>query len=96
MQPLSLPSKLRKELGLEQKVGLILIGVEPDAPAERAGALVGDILLKLDGSAVEDPADVQTQLGPESVGKPLRAALIRAGALTELEITPVEWPRAER
>ena len=40
--------------------------------------LLGDILVALNGKPVKDTDDVQTVLEPEFVGKPVKAALVRA------------------
>jgi S1-C subfamily serine protease len=96
MQPVRLGKPLRSSLGLTAETGLILLSVEPDSPAEKAGLLVGDILVKLGETGVGDIEDVQAVLGPESVGKPLRAAIVRAGALAERTVTVGAWARRER
>lgn len=93
MQPVRIPESLRQSLGLSSDAGLIVVSVEPDAPAEKAGILVGDILVSLDGKPVTDPRDVQSLLDSESVGKTLQAVLIRGGERKEISVTVGERPR---
>src|SRR5262249_3449902 len=69
-QPVELQEILRTRLGLQQSTGLMLLGLEPGAPAERGGLLLGDILLAIGGRAVEDGEALQMALGPEAIGKP--------------------------
>jgi S1-C subfamily serine protease len=76
--------------------GLVTLTLEPDGPAAVAGVLVGDILVALNGSNVEDTDDVQTHLGSISVGKPLAADIVRGGVPVKLEIMPVERPAGGR
>ncbi len=66
MQPVRLPEPLRAALGLPGDGGLIVVMVEPDGPAARAGLLLGDVLVALDGVPTGDLEDVQAQLGGAS------------------------------
>jgi S1-C subfamily serine protease len=94
MQPVRLPGKLASSLSLPGG-GVIVLAVEPLGPAEAAGLLIGDVLVALDGKPVADTDDVQAVLGPERVGQPLQASVVRAGALQDFTITVGEWPRKE-
>ena len=76
LQPVPLP----KELG---DGGLIVLSVEPGSPAGKAGLVIGDILMTLDGRAVKDTRDVQNFLGSENIGKTIPAAILRGGKRTE-------------
>jgi len=75
--------------------GVIVINVQPDGPAGRAGVLLGDVLLKLDGEPISDNDDVHAHLGPDSVGKVIQAAISRGGADIQVAITVGERPREE-
>ncbi|HWN14801.1 MAG TPA: S1C family serine protease [Candidatus Dormibacteraeota bacterium] len=93
MQPVRLPEPLRAALGLPGDGGLIVVMVEPDGPAARAGLLLGDVLVALDGAPTGDLEDVQAQLGAERIGTTVTALVVRAGARTEVRITVGERPR---
>jgi S1-C subfamily serine protease len=92
MQPVRLPERLQQSLNLHSTSGIIIVAVEPASPAEKAGLLIGDVLLTLDGVPVGDTADIQALLGPERVGTAVSASIIRAGALAERLITIGERP----
>jgi S1-C subfamily serine protease len=96
MQPIRLPEPLRQTLNLPGNSGLIIVTVEPESPADRAGLLIGDILIALGHNPVSDTADVQALLGSERVGQTISASVVRAGQLAELVITVGERPRSER
>jgi S1-C subfamily serine protease len=87
MHPVRLP---------DGRTGVIVIDVQADGPAGQAGVLIGDVLLKLNGSPVADTDDVHANLGPASVGKQLQATLVRGGENKEIEITVGERPKGER
>jgi S1-C subfamily serine protease len=91
-QPVELQEVLRLKLGIDQAAGLMLLGVEPDAPAERGGLLLGDILLAIGGRAAEDGEALQMALGPAAIGKPTSIKLIRGGELREITLIPAPRP----
>ncbi|HSF30970.1 MAG TPA: trypsin-like peptidase domain-containing protein [Candidatus Tectomicrobia bacterium] len=96
MQSVRLPESLNRTLTPPRAGGVIIVAVEPDSPAERAGLLIGDVLVALDGVAVTDTADVQALLGPERVGAALGASIIRAGTLTERSILIGQRPQRRK
>jgi len=94
--PVRLPEKIREELGLPAPTGLILLSVDADGPAGRAGLLLGDVLVALDGAPTRDTDDVQAALPGERVGQVVKATIVRGGAKLEVEITVGERPRRRR
>lgn len=93
MQPVRLPDGLRAALGLPGDGGLIVVTVEPDGPAARAGLLLGDVLVALDGVPTADLDDVQGRLGGDRIGTTVTALMVRAGARAEVRVTVGERPR---
>ena len=94
-QPVRLPERVRAEANLTQEVGLLLVGVATDSPAEKSGMFVGDTLISLAGTPTREAEDVLTILGPDTVGKTLTARIIRAGAVIELPVVIGESPHAQ-
>ncbi|OLE72152.1 MAG: hypothetical protein AUI36_01660 [Cyanobacteria bacterium 13_1_40CM_2_61_4] len=94
--PARLPATLVRSLGIAGEVGLVVVNLQPDGPAARAGLLLGDMLVTVEGTPVRDSGDVQALLGPERVGRPVRASIIRAGTLAEVMITVGERPQPGR
>ena len=93
MQPVRLPEPLRAGLGLPGDGGLIVVMVEPDGPAARAGLMLGDVLVALDGVPTGDLEDVQARLGGDRIGTAVTALVVRAGVRVELRVTVGERPR---
>jgi serine protease Do len=91
-QAVELQQSLRDSLGVRQENGLMLLGLEPDGPAERAGLLLGDIILALGDRLTVDGEALQMALGPEVVGASLAVRVIRGGRVSELTVTPAERP----
>jgi S1-C subfamily serine protease len=91
LQPIRLPEHLTEGLGLSVAGGLMTVSVDQDSPAGRAGLTIGDVLLDLNGQAVDRPEAVRPLLS-ESVGKTIPARILRAGKLVNLEIAVAERP----
>jgi S1-C subfamily serine protease len=85
-QPVTL-SPQAKELTVGQERGLLVVQVAEGGPAAAAGFLQGDILVRLDGSAVTNADDLQSLLGPSRVGSAVSAAVIRGGELRDVPVT---------
>jgi S1-C subfamily serine protease len=70
----------------------MIVGVEPESPADKAGVTLGDVLVALDASPIRDIDDVQAYLAGERIGKPVKASIIRGGRLVEVVIAVGERP----
>ncbi len=87
-QPVALPAAIAQKLGRgEGESALLVVSVEPNGPAEKAGFIVGDLLVALDGQTVSDTDDLRDLLTPERVGKTLTARVVRGGEPRELSVT---------
>lgn len=93
-QPVHLPESQRADQPYGS--GLLVVGVEDGSPAGRGGLLLGDILVSLDGRAVEGTEDLQSLLPGEKVGETVSVGVIRGEALRELEVTVGERRRKSR
>jgi S1-C subfamily serine protease len=93
-QQVDIPAALAQKLGVETTRGLLVTAIAEDSPAERAGWLIGDILLAIDNEPLPDVDALHAALSAERIGAPVRVALARGGALIESEVTVGERPRA--
>ena len=95
-----LPEPIRERIGpiggVVPTVGLMIVSVQPGTPADRAGILIGDVLVGLGGQPMEDPKDVFSALGPDSVGRELTGTLLRAGQLLTLGLVVDAYPERAR
>jgi S1-C subfamily serine protease len=92
MQAVRLPDSIRASQGLKQTAGAIVIDVAPGEPADRAGLLIGDVLLAIGSAVVEDSDDVQRALGASSVGTTQTLRILRGGEAREVKATVGERP----
>jgi S1-C subfamily serine protease len=94
MQPVRLSEKLRETLKISNEIGIMVAGVESDGPAEKAGVMLGDVLVALDGKPLNNLRSVQNFLIAAQIGKSVKASIIRGGALIEVVIAIGERPAA--
>ena len=85
-QPVTL-SQQAKDLTGGQERGLLVVQVAEGGPAATAGFLQGDILVRLDGTSVNNADDLQGMLGPNRVGSTVIASVVRGGELRDLNVT---------
>ncbi|MFT5442958.1 MAG: serine protease Do [Myxococcota bacterium] len=57
-----LTADLAEQLGFEQAAGVIVTRVVAGGPAEKAGLLRGDVILEVEGAAIESPSELDTTL----------------------------------
>lgn len=91
-QPVRLPDDLVRSLKLTQEVGLLVVSVDADGPANKAGILLGDVIIALDGETVEDPGELMAALSADRIGSESTLGVIRAGRRQDLRVTVGERP----
>jgi S1-C subfamily serine protease len=84
-QPARLPESLAAELS--QDVGLLIVAVESDTPASKAGLVLGDTLLSLDGEQVSHLEELMALLSGDRVGKSVTAKILRGGDVRDVKVT---------
>lgn len=83
-QPARLPDNVAETLG--QEVGLLIASVESDSPASKAGLMLGDTLVKLDGESVRHIEELMSLLNGEHIDKKVPATIVRSGEVQEISI----------
>jgi S1-C subfamily serine protease len=89
LYPIALPEHLIKSLGLKTSDGLMTVSVDSDAPAGKAGQMIGDVLLEVNGQPVDRLESLRSILS-ESVGKTVPIRILRGGELKGLTVTIAE------
>lgn len=83
-QPVRLPQAISEQL--EQEIGLMLLSIEADSPAERGGLLQGDVLVSLDDYPLQSVDDLLLLLGSDRVGEQVALRAVRGGQLVEAAV----------
>jgi S1-C subfamily serine protease len=93
LHPVRVPEALRQSLKREEKTAAIVVEVEPDSPANKAGIMIGDLLLSFGAHAIARVEDVHMQLGADAIGKSVAVKFARGGAAQEANVVIGERPR---
>jgi S1-C subfamily serine protease len=84
-QAVRLPQPVAQQLG--QETGLLLMSVQPDSPAEKAGLLLGDTIVSLDNQPVHHMDDLLTMLSGQRIGTSMAVRIVRGGQVQEVQVT---------
>jgi serine protease Do len=71
--------------------GALVVGVEKDGPADKAGVEAGDIIVKVDGKAVDKSADLPRLIGGIKPGSRAVLQVFRRGSSKDLSVTVAEF-----
>ncbi len=85
-QPLS--PRLVRQFG--QAAGIGVSEVVPGSPAARCGLQRGDVILAVDGVAVEDAGDLQRMMLDEAIGRPMSLRVLRGQTALDIHAVPGE------
>jgi peroxiredoxin len=74
------------------QAGVLVQSVIPGSPAEQAGALPGDIIISIDGEAMQTPQDVVHAVASHGAGQRVALAVRRAGRDRLFAVSLTERP----
>jgi serine protease Do len=86
--PRPLPPRARAEL--EQEAAVEVVEVVQDSPADRAGIRAEDLIVELDGVAIDDVNALQRLMVAELIGRRVPVSVVRGSRVLELELQPDE------
>jgi serine protease Do/serine protease DegQ len=72
-------------LGVSQRLGALIIGVEPGSAAERAGLLLGDVILGINGQNVEGVDALRSTLRALPADSSAALRVLRGGTVKDLK-----------
>ncbi len=91
----TLNPELAKAFRLKFSKGVLISSVEPGASADLAGMKVGDVVVGINGRAVEDTADLRNAIGVLRAGAEINLKVVRAGKNLNI-IAKIEAPAQEK
>ena len=86
--PRPLPPRLARTL--RRTSGVEIVQVVEGGPADLAGLRPEDLIVELDGMAIEGMDDLQRVVVNELIGRSVRAGIVRGGREIEIELVPAE------
>ena len=78
--------EIAETMGLKRPAGALVASVTPQSPAARAGIKTSDLIVAIDGQAVEDPNAFDYRFATKSLGGAAKLGVIRAGKETALNV----------
>src|ERR1700704_6686478 len=84
--------ELADSFGLKKPQGALVAAVEARSPADKAGIKTGDIILAVDGRAIENSIDLPRVIGESRPGTPVNLKIWRQGETRELNASLGEAP----
>ncbi len=91
--------QIAEALGMERPSGVLVVDVTKDAPAAKGGLKAGDVLLKLNGRAIEHPDALGYRLATLAAGDKVAFDVLRAGSQLTVTVAltraPAEKPGLE-
>ncbi len=84
-------AQIAEALGMDRPTGALVSAVEPDGPAAKAGIKPGDVLLAMNGGAIQHPDALGYRLATATLGTTAHLMLLRQG---QEVVVDVELERA--
>jgi S1-C subfamily serine protease len=83
-----LPPRATARLGRETAIEVV--EVVSGSPADRAGLRPEDLIVAVDGVAIEDVTDLQRLMDAERIARPVAFELLRGDRTLTVELRPIE------
>jgi Do/DeqQ family serine protease len=83
-------------LGLKVPNGALVASVVPDSPAARAGLKTGDLLVSVDGVAIEDPNAFDYRFATKALGGTAKVGILRQGRQMTVSVALQPLPETPR
>jgi S1-C subfamily serine protease len=93
LQPVAIPNPVKQQLNLAQDSGVMIVSVEENGPAAKAGLMMGDVLLAVGEDRTTSVEALHAALDSSTVGRAMSASFLRVGAFHQTTVTPAERPQ---
>ncbi|WP_142848562.1 DegQ family serine endoprotease [Telmatospirillum sp. J64-1] len=85
-------SEMVSALDLKRPMGVLINGLYPGGPAEKAGMQVGDVVVAVNGREISDPESLRFRLATLPVGEDAALTVLRQGRERVLQVKLVAPP----
>ncbi len=83
----SVTEDIAETLGVKENAGALISGVTRDGPAEKAGVMEGDVVVKFDGREVTSTRGLPRLVSQTPIGKTVDVEVMRKGERRTLKVT---------
>lgn len=87
--------ELAESFNMSKPIGALVAKVLPDSPAEKAGFMVGDVVVEYNGREVDSSSALPPMVGSSPLDKKAKVKIIRDGKSIQLNVTISELPTEE-
>jgi Do/DeqQ family serine protease len=88
--------EIAEGLGLKRASGALVAGISAKSPAARAGLKTGDVIVSIEGQAVEDQNGFDYRFGTRPLGGQAKLGVLRNGRETAIVVTLQSAPDGPR
>lgn len=79
LQEVRLSERVANDAGLNDRHAIVAVDVESGGPADRAGVIVGDVIVALQNARITDSESLARALAPHAAGTEVSLRIIRGG-----------------
>ena len=90
VQPVALSVSVVKQHSLKGDTGLLIVSIADGSPAEKAGMLLGDVLLEANGNELSGPDDLLDALSDVSSDGAVTLKFLRGGTVKTASVIPAD------
>ncbi len=86
LQAVRIPAATVEKQSLEQDLGLMVVSLDDNAPATKAGMQLGDVIVAFGGKPAADASDLLAQLSGDRIGTTASLRILRAGEIMDVGV----------
>jgi len=95
IEPIDLTAQLVRELSLERPEGVLIRGLQRNGPAARAGIMVKDVVLEIEGRATRDVPGLLTRIAELAPGSNAKLKVWRDARAVEVDVVVGKRPKIQ-
>ncbi len=85
--------EIAQELKIQDKKGIVVIGIMNGSPAAKAGLKIGDVILEANGKEINEPDELIRIVNETPIGKGIRLKIHRGKSTLEVLVIIAERPQ---
>ncbi|MFT6022470.1 MAG: Do/DeqQ family serine protease [Ascidiaceihabitans sp.] len=83
---------MAETFGLDRSGGIVISGLHPVSPFVEAGFLAGDVIIAVDGQAVNTPSEMVFRMSVAGLGNTSKVTRVRDGQTTDIDVELLAAP----